>query len=165
VQFTSVEQQLKTNDFLQAMVLNSQNAAATQAVGYIGKDVTASGVKTELKDGKATWMFNLARAADKVTVTVKDSDGNVVYTQQAKMEAGGGQFSWNGVGSDGSTEPNGSYSIQIDARDAEGAYVPTTTEMTGNVTGVDLTGSEPVLLVGSARINLSTVTSVRTPAS
>ncbi|MCB1890508.1 MAG: flagellar biosynthesis protein FlgD, partial [Rhodocyclaceae bacterium] len=52
VQFSSVEQQLKTNDFLQAMVLNNQNAASTAAVNYIGKQVTASGVKSELTNGK-----------------------------------------------------------------------------------------------------------------
>ena len=35
------------------------------------------------------------------------------------------------------------------------------TEMTGQVTGVDFTGSEPVLIVGGARVNLSAVLSVR----
>jgi flagellar basal-body rod modification protein FlgD len=39
------------------------------------------------------------------------------------------------------------------------------TEMTGEVTGVDFTGSEPVLLVGSARVNMSAVLSVRAKAT
>jgi flagellar basal-body rod modification protein FlgD len=33
--------------------------------------------------------------------------------------------------------------------------------MVGEVTGVDFTGSEPVLLIGSARVNLSSVNSVK----
>src|ERR1700754_3604547 len=41
VQFSSVEQQLKTNDFLEALLLSNGNAASSQAVGYIGKEVTA----------------------------------------------------------------------------------------------------------------------------
>src|SRR5918992_1028717 len=48
VQFTSVEQQLKTNEFLEAMMTASQNAGNAQAVSYVGKIVTASGNKSEL---------------------------------------------------------------------------------------------------------------------
>src|SRR6185369_15341862 len=43
VQFTSVEQQLKTNDFLSAMVQSQQASASAQAASYIGKTVTSSG--------------------------------------------------------------------------------------------------------------------------
>src|SRR5690349_20323984 len=59
VQFTSVEQQLRTNDFLAAMMQSRQTAATSQAVDYIGKTVTASGVKSDLVNGKASWSFNL----------------------------------------------------------------------------------------------------------
>ncbi len=48
-------------------------------------------------------------------------------------------------------------------RDADGGYIPARTELGGVVSGVDLSGSEPVLLVGDARINLSMVTSVKEP--
>src|SRR6187402_248688 len=48
VQFTGVEQQLKTNEFLEAMMLANQNSGKSNAVGYIGKTITASGVKSEL---------------------------------------------------------------------------------------------------------------------
>src|SRR5690554_6846887 len=55
VQFTGVEQQLKTNDFLQALLLNTQSTARSDAVSYIGKEVSASGKTAELKDGGAYW--------------------------------------------------------------------------------------------------------------
>jgi flagellar basal-body rod modification protein FlgD len=48
---------------------------------------------------------------------------------------------------------------------AEGKTVPISTETTGVVTGVDFTGTEPVLLVGAARLNLSGVTSVKATAT
>ena len=41
VQFSGVEQQLKTNQFLEAMMTSTQNANNSQAVSYIGKIVTA----------------------------------------------------------------------------------------------------------------------------
>jgi flagellar basal-body rod modification protein FlgD len=163
VQFTSVEQQLKTNDFLEALLKSSGNAASTQAVGYIGKEVTAVGNKSELIDGQAQWNFYLEDSAAKVNVTVKDADGKVVHTFSGSLDAGWGKFTWDGVGDDGKTYPDGSYVLSIDARDADGGYIPARTELGGIVSGVDLSGSEPVLLVGDARINLSMVTSVKEP--
>ncbi len=160
VQFTSVEQQLKTNEFLQAMMLSSSNSGNTGAVSYIGKTVTADGVKAELAGGKASWAFQLQDAAN-VTVTIKDKDGNSVYTEQGTLQAGDGVFQWDGKGSDGSQKADGSYTISMEGRNAEGKLVPITTQTTGVVSGVDFTGSEPVLLVGVSRVNLSSVKSVR----
>lgn len=160
VQFTGVEQQLKTNDFLAAMVTATQNTTNTQAVGYVGKVVTANGSKTELVKGAAAWHFATAKAAD-ITATVRDEQGNVVFVKQGKVGQGESVFKWDGIGSDGKQKPDGSYSITIEGRDDAGKIVDVTTQMTGEVTGVDFTGSEPVLLVGTARVNLSSVMSVR----
>lgn len=164
VQFSSVEQQLKTNSFLQTMVQSSQDSASNAAVSYIGKQVTSTGIDSDLKNGAATWSFDLPSAAN-VTVTIKDANGNQVYTDTGAMAAGKGQFNWDGVGSDGTTEPDGTYSISIDARNANGGYVAASTETTGTVTGVDLSGAQPALIVGNSTIKLSDVTSVRALSS
>lgn len=160
VQFTGVEQQLKTNEFLEAMMLSTQNANNSEAVGYVGKVVTASGAKSELVDGEAVWHFGVDKAAS-ITATVRDGDGNTVFVKQGNVEQGESVFKWDGIGSDGRQKPDGSYSITIEARDADGRFVNVATEMTGEVTGVDFTGSEPVLLIGGARVNLSSVLTVR----
>ena len=65
VQFSSVEQQLKTNDFLSALGAGQlANSVQTNAVNYIGKTVTAAGVRSELTNGKAVWNFSLKDAAN-----------------------------------------------------------------------------------------------------
>lgn len=163
VQFTGVEQQLKTNEFLEAMMNSTQNSNNAQAVSYIGKQVTTSGVQADLIDGQAAWSFNLKDRSEDITVTIKDSAGNVVYTHKGAAGAGANSFTWDGVGSDGKKRTSGTYSIQIAARDAAGSVIPATTEGSGTVTGVDLTDKNPVLLVGSARIPLANVVSVRLP--
>ena len=160
VQFSGVEQQLKTNQFLEAMMTSTQNANNSQAVSYIGKIVTAEGSKTELVEGKATWHFATSKAAD-ITATVRDEDGNVVYTKTGKVNQGESVFTWDGIGSDGRKKPEGSYSVTIEGRDSEGKLVDVATQMTGEVTGIDFSGSEPVLIVGGAKVNLSSVLSVR----
>lgn len=159
VQYSQVEQQLKTNDYLSALVTANANAAQVGAVSYIGKTITASGTRTELVNNKATWNFDLAANAT-VTATIKDADGNVVYTEKGAMNGGSGQFVWDGTTSTGSRAPAGTYTIQMQALDGEGKSVNITTETTGTVTGVDFTGTEPVLLVGNSRLNLSSVTKV-----
>jgi len=160
VQFSSVEQQLKTNDFLSALVSANTNSVQTNAVGFIGKTVTAAGTRAELVNGKATWNFKLADAAN-VNVSIKDANGNTVYTESGALQGGQGEFTWDGTTSAGGKAPAGTYSIQMVGVNAEGKTVTISTE----VTGVDFTGSEPVLLVGSARLNLSGVLSVVTPSS
>ena len=160
VQFTGVEQQLKTNQFLEAMMLANQNAGSSQAVGYIGKEITASGTKSELVKGEARWHFAVDEPSQ-ITVQVKDANGNVVFQKEGNVGKGESVFNWDGVGTDGSDKPDGTYSISIQARNGDGKLIEVATEMTGEVTGVDLTGTEPVLLVGSARVNMSAVMSVR----
>ncbi len=160
VQFSGVEQQLKTNQFLEAMMTSTQTAGNSQAVSYIGKIVTAEGARTELVNGAATWHFATDKAAN-ITATVRDKDGNVVYAKTGKVNQGESVFTWDGIGSDGRKRPDGSYSVTIEARDAEGKLVNVATQMTGEVTGVDFSGSEPVLIVGGAKVNLSSVLSVR----
>src|SRR5690349_22077430 len=63
VQFSSVEQQLKTNEFLSALVQSNANSVNTNAVNYIGKTISASGTRSELIAGKAVWNFKLEDAA------------------------------------------------------------------------------------------------------
>lgn len=165
VEFSGVEQQLKTNDFLSSLVSANANTTNSNAVGYIGKTVTAAGVRAELVNNKAQWNFSLDDAAN-VTVNIKDANGNTVYTEQGALQAGSGTFSWDGTDNEGNIEPPGTYSISMQAVTAEGKQINVSTETTGVVTGVDFTGSEPVLLVGNSRLNLSGVTSVvQTPAS
>jgi len=163
VEFSGVEQQLKTNDFLSSLVQANANTTNSNAVGYIGKTVTASGVRSELVNNKAQWNFTVADAAN-VTVNIKDANGNTVYTEQGAMQAGSGTFTWDGKDNQGNTKPAGTYTISMQAVTGEGKSINVSTETTGTVTGVDFTGSEPVLLVGNTRVNLSGVTSVRTPS-
>jgi len=159
VQFSGVEQQLKTNDYLSSLVANNANTVNTNAVSYIGKTVTASGTRSELVNGKAVWSFSLPSDAS-VNVNIKDANGNVVYTETGDLKQGAGTFTWDGMDSQGSAQPNGTYSISMQATDNQNKSVNVSTLATGVVTGVDFTGSEPVLLVGSTRLNLSGVTAV-----
>jgi flagellar basal-body rod modification protein FlgD len=164
VQFSGVEQQLKTNEFLETLMLSSQNTAKSDAVSYIGKEVTSSGKTGELTNDQAVfWAYSADANAANATVTIKDANGQVVYSETGPLNAGPGTFRWDGMGSDGSLKPNGVYTVDIKGKDANGRDVKISTASIGLVTAVDFTGDVPILTVGSRRVAITDVTDVRIP--
>jgi flagellar basal-body rod modification protein FlgD len=165
VQFTGVEQQLKTNEFLETLMLSTQNTAKSEAVSYIGKQVTASGKTGELTDDKAVfWAYDAKSAVPNATVTIKNASGSVVYSETGSLNSGPGTFRWDGKTSDNNIAPNGNYTIEIKGTSLSGANIDVSTSSVGVVTGVDFTGDVPILTVGNRKIAISDVTDVRLPS-
>lgn len=168
VQFTSVEQQLKTNEYLEALVLGNQAAeaaainASNQAVSMIGKTVVASSTTAALKDDTASWIYTASASASDAEVTIRDSTGKIVSTETIEISKGQHTFTWDGEDSSGYKFDDGTYSISFKAQDSTGNRINVLTQIRGPVDTVDLTGSEPVLMIGGARIHLGDILSVTT---
>lgn len=161
VQFSGVEQQLKTNSYLEALINVNASSSGTQAMNLIGKQVTADTVASELRDGKATWILDSSEKASMAKIQIKDASGNVVYAAERSLDAGENTFVWDGKGTDGTTLPDGVYSIAVSATNVAGGTVSVTSQMSGKVDGIDLSGDQPYLLIGKARFSLGSVKSVR----
>jgi flagellar basal-body rod modification protein FlgD len=129
-------------------------------LGYVGKTVTASGATTPLQSGQAQWGYSLTSNAANVSLDVKDASGNTVFTASGDTTAGQHNFSWNGTTSSGTTETSGDYTLQVTATDAGGNAVTTTTSLTGQVTGVDSTGTTTQLLVGDIKVPVTSVSQI-----
>lgn len=160
VQFASVEQQLKTNDQLTSILAATKASSTATAANYVGLTVTADGSSAPLANGAASWTINPAKAAAKATVTIKDQNGGVVATKTTSLPAGSQTYSWDGKNAGGTLQSNGAYTISFAATDASGQSVDVSTELSGKVTGVDVTGTSPVLTVGTASIPLSSVKTI-----
>jgi len=157
VQFSSVEQELKANENLEKLLALSTSNATSMVVGYIGKSVTATGSSSYLKDGAVKWSFDLPTAAPDTTVSIRDAAGSVVFSENISLGSGAGSYRWDGTKSDGSTAPDGVYSITIDAKDADGNHVSADTSLEGIVDSIDLSGSEPVATISGVRVNISNI--------
>jgi len=160
VQFAGVEQQLKSNDRLDSILTASKSTSSASATSYIGKSITADGSSSQLSNGSASWTLTPARAASKAVVTILDSKNNVVATQSTSLTAGSQTYSWNGKTSAGLTAPDGTYAIKVSASDATGTNVAVDTQLNGTVDSVDLSGTAPVLMIGSQKVPLSSVQSI-----
>jgi flagellar basal-body rod modification protein FlgD len=165
VQFASVEQQLRTNDTLKAMLTNAQASTVSNAASFVGMQVTADGAATKLTDGNAAWTLTAPKAVAKAVITIKDREGNVVATTTKALAAGSQSFAWDGRTSSGQKAPDGEYQLTATGQDSGGATVSVKTEVSGRVDSVDLSGEETTLLIGSLRVPLSKVKGVsRSPS-
>src|SRR6187551_1485432 len=63
VQFAQVEQQMKSNATLSALLTTVKASTTSNAASFIGMQVTADGATTRLANGSARWVLNPARNA------------------------------------------------------------------------------------------------------
>jgi flagellar basal-body rod modification protein FlgD len=146
VQFAGVEQQLKSNDQLKALVEIEKTAQSTNALIYVGTNVAVDG-STQKFDGSATWNLKAEKAAT-AAITITNSTGQTVYSGNFTLSKGNASFVWDGKGNDGTQHPAGTYKMTATSKDSAGKDVAIATEIQGIVDSVDLTASPPLLSIG-----------------
>ncbi|MEO0635345.1 MAG: flagellar hook capping FlgD N-terminal domain-containing protein [Pseudomonadota bacterium] len=159
-QFSGVEQSIQTNSLLEDMIKSQQAASASALVGYLGNTITAEGNATRLENGEANWSYDVQGAASTASIVVRNSAGAPVFRQDIPTSQGVHGFAWDGKSDNGSQNPDGIYSIAVEATDADGNVIPVRTEISGRVDGIDMTGGTPTLAIGSATFPVSSVRSV-----
>jgi flagellar basal-body rod modification protein FlgD len=159
VAFAQVEQQLKSNAQLSTLVSLQQTAQSTQALSFVGENVTVNSNTAELVKGKASWTLSSPKPAVAV-LSISNAAGQLVYSGAATMQAGSNTFSWNGQGNNGTQWPDGAYKISVTAQDASGQSVGVSTLVTGVVSSVDLTKNPPVLSVNGQNFTVNQIQGV-----
>lgn len=156
VQFAQVEQQLKQNDQLATLVSLQKTAQSTAALGFVGETVVVDGATASLANGQANWSLNVPKPAS-VTINIRNSTGQNVFTGSYTMMAGINDFVWDGKSSNGTQWPAGNYTMSVTAKDTAGQNVAVPTEVEGLVNGADMTKSPPVLSVAGQEFTLDKV--------
>jgi flagellar basal-body rod modification protein FlgD len=161
VQMTGVQQQLLSNQLLQQLVNAAPSSGVSNAVGLIGKAITANSATANLSGGQASWTYNLPEAASSATVSVTNSSGQVVYTGAApSFSAGTNSFTWNGQSSTGVQMPDGTYTLSVAATDSAGGTITPTLSVSGVATSVQNVNGTTMLTLGSTQVPVSSVTNV-----
>jgi flagellar basal-body rod modification protein FlgD len=160
VQFASVEQQLKTNDQLTALVSLQQTAQSTQALTFVGKTAVVDGSTTALSNGSATWALSFPKDSN-LSVSITSSTGQTVFSGNYTVKAGDNQpFIWDGKGTDGTQLPDGQYKMTATATDPSGNSVAVSTAIEGVVSSVDLTQTPPLLSINGQTYTVSQIKAI-----
>src|SRR5580658_3835046 len=118
VEFAGVQQQINTNDSLATLVSLQQTAQSSQALEFVGKTAVVKGSTTTLTSSEAAWGLNVPSAST-VTINITNSAGATVYSNSFIANAGNNQtFTWNGLGTDGTQQPDGNYTLSATAKDS-----------------------------------------------
>jgi flagellar basal-body rod modification protein FlgD len=131
-------------------MLSMQSAGLQNAevVSLVGKQATVKGSMVSI-DGTgvgASIGFKLSGNAEETTITIRDSAGRLVRTMElGAKSAGTTRLMWDGQNNAGIVQPAGTYTVEVDAKTADGAAVAATQETSGTVTGVSFDKGYPVL--------------------
>jgi flagellar basal-body rod modification protein FlgD len=136
-QFSSLEQLTQINKNLSGLTTLTDAVNQTQAMSYLGKDVTLSGGQLPVNGGVAgATNFTLPSSAS-VKIAISDSAGKVIATRNLGTVAAGDQsFTWDGLKDSGAAAADGVYTVTISATDGDGGTVKVSNQtVTGKVTG------------------------------
>ncbi|MBB4265507.1 flagellar hook assembly protein FlgD [Roseospira visakhapatnamensis] len=165
---TQVEQQILSNQYLENLVLSTNNQAAQTAMGFVGMEITYDN-STQTYDGEESlsWSMDVPDDAESVTMEVKNADGLVIYRTTLTPEADGQMtFEWNGAATSGTAVAEGSYTLAATATLPNDGSETLDLETTAIVQEVDWSTGSPALVLANGRTTgLDSIISARQPTA
>jgi flagellar basal-body rod modification protein FlgD len=150
-QFSQVEQSVAQSTTLSNIATQLQGLSNANASDLVGKAVTmqAGGLQWDGNFAPST-SVTLSGAAQQVTATIKDSQGNTVRTLSLGAAPPGPlSISWNGADDSGQPTPAGAYSVSVTAKDGSGQSVNVSQSIAGTVTKVSFDQGYPSLTLNT----------------
>lgn len=146
VQFSGVEQQIKSNTQLETLIKATNANAGASLSGYLGQQAEINSAGAEYVGDTVHWRYQLPSDAAKTTITVTDASGKVLYSKSGELAAGTHDFEWNGELANGTkADESQPYWINVVAEDANGVSLKPAYTLVTTISGVDLTYGEPAL--------------------
>jgi len=159
--YANFNEQQSINSSLSSLASSFSSLVTLNSVNYIGHTVEAKTDTTTLSNGSATFGYALSSAASNVSISIKDSSGNTVWSGTGTGNAGSNGFTWDGKDSSGAQlSDGGQYTISVTATDSAGNSVFNYATVTGTVTGIDASTSTPTLTVNGVPVSASNIIGV-----
>ncbi len=159
--YATFTEQSATNTSMSSLASSFSSLVTLNSVNYIGHTVEAKSDTATLSNGSATYGYSLSSVASNVSISIKDSSGNTVWTGTGTGNAGSNSFTWDGKDSSGNQlSDGGQYTISVSATNAAGTSVLNYTTITGTVTGIDTSTSTPSLTVSGASVSAANIIGV-----
>ncbi|MFN4163141.1 MAG: flagellar hook assembly protein FlgD [Ferrovibrio sp.] len=168
VQFSQVEQQINMNSNLETIIAQLQAQQTSANLGYIGKVVDVNCTEAKLTEGGTVfWSYELPEGTTSVQYNILDEDGNVVRSVSSASGDDGFvtgnriEISWDGTDASGNALQAGTYTLQVTAKDSNGAALDGTKLYTrGYVEALETIDGEQFLIVSGMQVSPSDVVAV-----
>ena len=162
VQFSQVEQQISSNDKLEALLNQASFNQISFAASLTGKAAEIRGSHLAF-DGQSSVEigYDMPVGATSATLSIRNERGSVVFSTAADTTAGRHPFTWDGQSLDGSTAPAGTYGITVAGTDSEGNAIAASTSVVRRVTGVDLSGDAILVETAAGSFDLNDILAIR----
>lgn len=161
-QFSSLEKLNTINDNIEHLNLYQSSINNSQAVTFIGKDITASGNSVYLNQGLTKEVkFELENEAKAVFINIYNPGGTLVKTIEAEeMHAGIQKIVWDGTDNNDSELSEGKYTFDVQAIDVNDNPVQASTFIAGIVSGVQFINGVANLVMDNQQIPMGNVIEV-----
>jgi flagellar basal-body rod modification protein FlgD len=159
-QFSSLEQLSNMNTELKNQSVSQMTMNYAQSVNMIGKEVVTNSGNSLVVSGPTTDLnYELATAAQSVTITILDKNGKLVKTwDESAQKAGMNKVTW-----DSSDVEKGDYTFQVIAKGSQGQTVPVNMMTSGLVTAVHFRNNQILATVNGKEVPLSKIIEVKQP--
>ncbi len=157
VSFSQVEQSITTNKNLENLISQTKTQAMSNAVGYLGKEVTIETDRAGLRSGVAQWEYGLETNSEETKLTVTDSTGKILFEGQGNNKAGLHDFVWDAP----ANTPDGIYQLSLTAQTANGTDVQYAIYSKGRVETIEALNGEVNLSVNGILTATSNIQAVK----
>lgn len=164
VQYSSVEQSIQQTSTLKDILASLSTQDLAQSANFLGThamfDSATAGMSASTP---ADWSWEASRPVETLSATITNASGQVVDTRVLDA-ARVGNFRWDGSLANGRTAPDGSYTLALTARSADGTNVPVAIRSKGLIDQVETVGGVVRLGINGADFGVSDLIRVRSRA-
>jgi flagellar basal-body rod modification protein FlgD len=158
VQFSGVEQSIKTNQNLETLIASVKSSNLSNAATYLGRTVTANSDALNITQGSGgTWQYKLGATADATTLSIVNNRGAKVYETSGALLQGAHSFVWDGKDSTGRPVASGTYHLQVASTTGAGTDIESTVSISGRVDSLETSGGTNRLIVANTPIDFSAI--------
>jgi len=159
--FSGVEQQVMTNDLLEALSTQMGVMGMAQLAGWVGMEARAA-MPANFDGTPITLSPNPERTADRADLVVRNADG--VAVQRIGITVSSDTIQWTGLDTNGAELPHGTYSFEVESF-SNGALSRTDpVEIYSRIVEARGDGGGTVLVMeGGAEVPASAITAIREP--
>lgn len=158
-QYSQLEQLFNLNSAMNSLTDAQTSSQKISTLSLIGKDVVVEDSKFSY-DGNPTKVgYSADGTASTIQMQIRNSAGSTVATIDANDTSKGDHFvTWNGKDKNGNALPAGTYTVAISATSTDSSSTVAISPLVhAKVTGVDLSGSQPMVVTANGEYNISTI--------